>query len=299
MRNWDNTVTGLRSEPDPALLETLFLRQIRKCVCLAHPLARYGYAKGVTTETGEIHVDATYRFLYKTVKAYLSQKLDESQRAEELGAIADGRSGIVAAALAQRTEGERIGRAAATARGGAKPVDGRAPKGPTKGNAKTAEEKAVTPCSFFANGNCKKGEECDWSHAESGQQTPLGDGTVAKPRARSRPARKSVSAAPLAIRAAIAAASLLTSASSIGSLDNINAPHIGFSENGMNWLEFDRLTLSNDPEKPTVTNNCHRGDRNYSEVASACDTESDRKMLAWQPLAWQIGALVLISKKIK
>ena len=33
MRNWDNTVIGLRKEPNPAILETLFIRQIRKCHC--------------------------------------------------------------------------------------------------------------------------------------------------------------------------------------------------------------------------------------------------------------------------
>ena len=238
MRNWDNTITGLRKEPDVALLETLFLRQIRKCTCLAHSLARYDYAKGLTTETGEVHQDSTYRFLYKTVKMYLSQKLDGSQRAEELGAMADGRTGSLAAAPVGRAQ-ESAGRATRTAKGSA-PGGGKTPKGSSKGTPKTAEEKAVTPCSFFANGYCKKGEDCDWSHADTNGHTPRPVAAAVK--AKAKAAKASAPAAPLLIRAAIAAASLMAQASSLSFGERVSQSSQDNGAGILKWLCLDDST---------------------------------------------------------
>ncbi len=60
---------------------------------LQHDIAHYQRLKNATTDDGKPHPDCSYHFLYGSLKQHLARKLNESQRAEELGAISAGKGG--------------------------------------------------------------------------------------------------------------------------------------------------------------------------------------------------------------
>jgi hypothetical protein len=168
MHNWDSTVGGLRREPEILLLETLLLRQLRKCKCLEHILARYDYDKDIAAKAGLTSRDSEYSFLYKSAKAYLALKHNESQRSEELEALND-----------------RCEQSTVSAPSPSPPQGARCPATPPRGASRrnrhldgdnkyrrrylvnvsdTSIERASTSCRFCVNGNCQNDASCKCPH---------------------------------------------------------------------------------------------------------------------------------------
>ena len=148
---------GCSLTPEKNFLETLFLRQIKKCTFLRYDLDTYhrkGEEKGFDgLPTAEDTNFQGYNFLYQAVDAHLFRTLGASHRQEELNAI----SGNKNASLTPLGNGKGKGKGKGNGKG--KGI-GKGKKGNEKGDTSNI------PCQFHAKGSCKKGDACNYKHGD-------------------------------------------------------------------------------------------------------------------------------------
>ena len=161
--SWDGVLTGMKVQPPEYEKEEMFVSQIRKSTSLAIDIAAYDRAAQGTPER-------SYKFLYDSVKNYLTRIRQENNRLEQSKSL----SRLVAAPAAdKKKKGKYDKKSNANSRDSSASSDGK--------------DKRSIPCRFFKKGTCTKGKDCPFSHKKGGSPHPI---APASPRGSPKGSRK-------------------------------------------------------------------------------------------------------------
>jgi hypothetical protein len=212
--SWDGLIAGMKSVPDVAILEDIFLRKIRNVLGLKEDLAYYDRLSGD-------HVDKSFVFLKEACTRLLERKREHENRSAIEAHIASGGSSVqqvLPAAPAAKGKGKGKGKRGSTPKGEAKREpskgvcydykntgkcdkpgcpylhkrDGSPSPSKGKGKGKKGSRSPSGPrdksvvCKFYVStGTCKFGTDCHFSHP-----APAAPATAKKSRSRSRGGKK-------------------------------------------------------------------------------------------------------------
>ena len=155
--SWVMVLSGMKSSPDADTLEVVYYEAIQGHRGLAEDLAHYN-----RLEEGS-GGDRSYAFLYECVERHLRVTRQAKTREELHRGIGSQPSTTPALGAPEKDgKGNKVG-----------------DKKGKKGSGKSRPSSASGSCRFFAQGDCKKGKECPYSHDSPHKK---GKGGVAKVR---------------------------------------------------------------------------------------------------------------------
>lgn len=208
VKKWDATIAGMREPPEDYILRDILLRQIRSSLLLKYDIEVFDRAR-------EGDKQKTYAFLLQSIKDLIDrERLRENRnRIVERNKVKDGKEKPAAPAAGSKGGGrgrsvspgrskerapsakEKIcfkfqegkcdkGKDCSYKHAKAKERSGtpKGKKGGGKGGNKpsmTKEEMAKTPCTYFQQGNCKRGDKCYFKH--EGKAAAAGDKRLNSP----------------------------------------------------------------------------------------------------------------------
>ena len=141
---WDGVVTGMKTVIPDDQKEVIILEQLRKSTVLQHDIATYD-----RTPQGE--PQRSYKFLYDSVKNYLTRTRQENNRLEQSRCLLRE----TAAPAQQKGKGDKGG----NSRGRSRERSQNGRKG-----SRSRSKSGDGICKFFAAGKCKKGRDCTYKH---------------------------------------------------------------------------------------------------------------------------------------
>ena len=168
LSTWDTVLAGLKQAPDDTILETLFLRQIRKCRSMEQDVAYYDR---LTSD----HVEKNYQYLLRCARKVVERSRLQWYRNELSRSI----GGIGPAAHAGSPKGDGKGNKKGDNKGNKgdrkrSNPPGSGKKGGQKGgqsNSALGDQRPSPPpnhkkdiCQFHLKGKCKNGESCPTLH---------------------------------------------------------------------------------------------------------------------------------------
>jgi len=136
LQTWDATLTGMKAEPDPNVMETLFLQQVRKAHSMKDDIVYYD-----RLDRG--HADRTYDNLLRAAHKVVERKRHEANRAD----------------IERQLRGD--GAPAAPAKGKGK---GKGKKNKDKRGRSESRSKQGICYDLKNKGKCERGSECTFSH---------------------------------------------------------------------------------------------------------------------------------------
>jgi len=176
--SWVMVLSGMKSSPDADTLEVVYYEAIQGHRGLAEDLAHYN-----RLEEGS-GGDRSYAFLYECVERHLRVTRQAKTREELHRGIGSQPSTTPALGAPEKDgKGNKVG-----------------DKKGKKGSGKSRPSSASGSCRFFAQGDCKKGKECPYSHDSPHKK---GKGGVAKVRMAGHSLPSPASASGIAERAGL------------------------------------------------------------------------------------------------